>query len=277
MYAKAAKRFPRKVDIYLDLAESVECANPPQHMFVHQALAFCMRRVVGKRYLGADVRDLADAFASRLREIKLEGPKPKRLPPRSIAMPTRRTYHVAMKTTDLLVSKLMESRKRQEPQHETAVQVVEGVLAWLSACRRKARREGLVHATAEDDDDEDEDEDDDDDDDEDEVDSDSDIRFSDEDSEEENESESDEGRSSAEESGSDEDEDDQDSLPMDRFSLEPATRVRYGICQLHCGEKGKAARAFAFLADGDAEGPFGTMMLDIAKVRPLDLFPHARA
>lgn len=277
-YAKAAKRFPRKYNIYLDLAESVECMNPQQHLFVHQALASCLRRVMGKRYLEPDVRDLANGFASRLREIKLESPKPKRLPPPPTGVPSRRMYDVATKATDLLVSKLMESHKRQEPQYEIAVQVVEGLMAWLAACRRKTAREGATSRRdaepagtgrdkqegKEEDVDGSEDE---------EADSDSDLQDSNDDESEVDGSDSDDPGSSNEESQDDEGEEDEETWnPVDSFTVDPVILVRYGLCQLRCGSKEKAAEAFSFLHNEEAEGPYGDMMLEIAKVTVMSFF-----
>lgn len=274
-YAKAAKRFPRKLDIYLELAESVESVHlsPPQHMMVFQALAFCLRRAMGKRFLRMDVRDLSNAFAKRLREYKLDGPKPKRLPPRPRGLPSQAVYDAATKATDLLVTRLMESRKRQEPQYEVAVQVVEGFVSWLNVCRQKAARiaecadpgggggpeyDEEVEESGEDG-----------------LDNDSDLRESDADSaDEEERSESDDGGSGSEsedgkhQSGYDDHYGD-DALdePMSRFVVERSTLLRYGICQLYCGQKGKARQAFGFLSNEDADGEYGDMMLEIARVR----------
>lgn len=254
VYAKAAKRFPRRLDIYLDLAEGVECVSPQQHICVHQALASCLRRAMGKKYLGPDVRDLADGFSIRLRELKLEGPKPKRVPPRTRGLPSKRTCEVAMKATDLLVSKLMESRKRQEPQYEAAVQVVEGLVSWLDSCRSMV--DGGGSATGEEEEEAEE------------LDSDSDLRDSnDEGSDDgEDESESDGGGSSGDENQHRHDQEEEDNDPMDVFTVDTTTWLRYGICQLYCGEKRKASRIFAVLDNENPEGPHGDMMLEIAKV-----------
>lgn len=260
VYAKAAKRFPRRLDIYLDLAEGVECISPQQHIFVHQALAFCLRRAIGKKHMGPDVRELADGFASRLHEIKLERPKPKRLPPRTPGLPSKRVGEVAMTATDLLVTKLMESRKRQEPQHEVAVQVVEGLVSWLGSCRTLA---GNVDAEYDSEEGEELD-------DEQDLDSDSDLRDSNDEGsdEEEDDTEIDGEDSSAEEDPVLNGNEEEDGEPMDRFTLDPTTLLRYGICQLYCGEKDKASKAFKFLDNEEPEGPHGDMMLEIAKVRP---------
>lgn len=262
-YAKAAKRFPRNLGIYLELAESVEnvVLSPPQHIMVYQALASCLRRAMGKRFLGPDVKDLADAFAARLREYKLEGPKPKHLPPRRRGLPSRSVYEAATKATDLLVAKLMESRKRQEPQYEVAVQVVEGLVAWLDVCRRMAarieaaggRKDGYGNKNKENSQEE--------------LDSDSDLRDSDEESADEERSESD-GADPSDDDGDDDDHDNSgEDEPMCRFVVERTTLVRYGICQLYCGEKRKASQAFAFVCNENADGEYGDMMLEIAKVR----------
>ena len=270
VYAKAAKRFPREYDIYLDLAEGVECVSPQQNVFVHQALASCLRRVVGKRYLAPDVRDLADGFAARLREIRLEHPRPRRPPPRPPGrLPTRREGEVALTAAGLLVEKLMESRKRQEPQYEVAVQVVEGLGSWLDRCRSVAgRRGGGGYESGEGSDEEPKNAG--------YLDSDSDVRGgdsnddgSDEEEEEEEGEEADydgDGGSSAEEEldrarsdGGDE--------PMDSFELDPGIVSRYGICQLYCGDKEKADKALCFLNEEDPAGPHGDMMMEVAKVR----------
>lgn len=253
MYAKAAKRFPRRLDIYLDLAEGVECISPQQHIFVHQALASCLRRAIGKKHLGPDVRDLADGFSSRLSEIKLERPKPKRLPARTSGLPSRRVAEVAMTAADLLVTKLMETRKRQEPQYEVAVQVVEGLVGWLDHCRTVADCES---GGEEADDDE-------------ELDSDSDLRDSNDEGsdDEEDDTELDREGSSAEEDLERDDMEADDDEPMDQFTLDPTTLLRYGICQLYCGDDKKASKAFAFLDNEEPEGPHGDMMMEIAKVR----------
>lgn len=212
---------------------------------------------MGKRYLEPDVRDLSHAFASRLREIKLEGPKPKRLPPRPMGLPSRRIYQVASKCTDLLVSKLMESHKRQEPQYEIALQVVEGLVAWLDACQRMATPDG--------DDAEDLDE---------EVDSDSDLRDSNDEDSDEEISDSDEDDGSADEDPQDDEgDDDEDSGPMDSFAVASSILMRYGICQLYCGAKEEAAEAFSFLDNEDPEDSQAEMMLEIAKVRYFTKFP----
>lgn len=271
-YAKAAKRFPRKLGIYLELAESVESVvlSPPQHIMVYQALASCLRRAMGKRFLGPDVRDLADAFAARLREYKLDGSKPKRLPPRRRGLPSRSVYEAATKATDLLVAKLMESRKRQEPQYEVAVQVVEGLVAWLDVCRRMAARiaaTGGGEGEYADEEDEENGEE--------ELDSDSDLRDSDEESAEEEASESDGADRSDDDGGYDDNDDSEDDEPMCRFVVERTTLVRYGICQLYCGEKGKASQAFAFLCNENADGEYGDRMLEIAKVRVTPLVPQS--
>lgn len=262
VYAKAAKRFPRKLDIYLDLAECVEGVSPQQNIFVHQALASCLRRVVGKRYLGPDVRDLADGFSARLREIKLEHPKPKRLPARRPGLPSKREGEVAMTATALLVGKLMESRKRQEPQYEVAVQVVEGLGSWLNSCHKMACRDDLAYESGEGGG-EDELEDDE------ELDSDSDMRDSNDDG---TDDEEDEGSNFDREGGSEDeldgnDNDEEEDEPMDNFELDPEIVVRYGICQLYCGEKEKADNALLFLKDEEVDGPHDNMMLEVAKVR----------
>lgn len=261
VYAKAAKRFPRKLDIYLDLAESVESMSPQQNVFVHQALASCLRRVVGKKFLGPEVRDLADGFAARLREIKLEHPKPKRLPPRTPGLPSKREAEVAMTATALLVGKLMESRKRQEPQYEVAMQAVEGLRSWLDSCLTMARRDDLQYDSGEEGLEDEED-----------LDSDSDLRESndegtDEEEEEEEDGEGDDGSAAEEdELDSDGNERDEDE-PMDRFELDPEIVLRYGICQLYCGDKEKADVSLRLLKDEEPEGPLGDMMLEVAKVR----------
>lgn len=269
VYAKAAKRFPRRLDIYLDLAESVECISPQQHIFVHQALASCLRRTIGKRHLGPDVRDLADGFSTRLREMKLELPKPKRLPPRKPGLPSKREGEVAMIAADLLVRKLMESRKRQEPQYEVAVQVVEGLVSWLDQCRVMA---GRCHVEYESDEGEGEDLDY-----EEGVDSDSDLRDSNDEGSDEDEDEAEmdgEGSSAEGDVGRNDAEEGEDE-PMERFTLSPTTLLRYGMCQLYCGDKDKALKAFAVLDNEEPEGPYGDMMIEIARVRtdiPLPLF-----
>ncbi|CAB1121298.1 unnamed protein product [Ectocarpus sp. CCAP 1310/34] len=260
VYAKAAKRFPRKLDIYLDLAECVECVSPQQNIFVHQALASCLRRVVGKRYLGPDVRDLADGFSARLREIKLEHPKPKRLPARRPGLPSKREGEVAMTATALLVGKLMESRKRQEPQYEVAVQVVEGLGSWLNSCHQIACRDDLEYESGEGGEDELENDG--------ELDSDSDVRDSNDDG---TDDEEDEGSNLDREGGSEDEldgngNDEEEDEPMDNFELDPEIVLRYGICQLYCGEKEKADNALLFLKDEEADGPHGNMMLEVAKV-----------
>lgn len=263
VYAKATKRFPRRYDIYLDLAEGVECQTPPQHLFVHQALASCLRRTVGKKHLGPDVRELADGFAARLREMKLEKPKPKRLPPRPLGLPSKRVSEVAMAATDLLVAKLMESRKRQEPQYEVAVQAVEGLVSWLDACRTMASRADADYESEEESGSEEEED----------VDSDSDLRDSNDEGSENEEGET-EGSSAGEEAGQN-DAEEEDHRPMDRFTLAPSILLRYGICQLYCGEKAKASKAFAFLDHEEPDGPYGDMMLEIAKVRAVDGVGHS--
>lgn len=259
VYAKAAKRFPRRLDIYLDLAESVVCISPQQHVFVHQALASCLRRTIGKRHLGPDVRDLADGFSSRLREMKLEQPKPKRLPPRKRGLPSKREGEVAMIAADLLVRKLMEGRKRQEPQYEVAVQVVEGLVSWLDQCRVMA---GRCDAEYESGDGEEQDYEED-------IDSDSDLRDSNDEGSDEDEDEAEmdgEGSSAEEEAGGNNAEEGEDE-PMDQFTLSPTTLLRYGMCQLYCGDKNKAMKAFAVLDDEEPEGAYGDMMIEIARVR----------
>ena len=275
VYAKAAKRFPRKYDIYLDLAEAVECVSPQQNIFVHQALASCLRRVVGKRYLAPDVRDLADGFSAKLREIKLEHPKPKRLPARLPGLPTKREGEVAMTAADLLVRKLMESRKRQEPQYEVAVQVVEGLGSWLDSCRAMALSGGGGgggggggdhYESGEEEGDPKQDE---------YLDSDSDVRDnSNEDGTDEEDDDDDDGEPNLDLNGtSDEDEAGQDggadeeNEPMDRFELDPGIVVRYGICQLYLGDKEKADNALRFLKDEEPNGPQSDMMIEVAKVR----------
>lgn len=220
---------------------------------------------MGKRFLGPDVRDLADAFATRLHEIKLERSKPNRLPPRPSGLPSRRVYEAATKAADLLVTKLMENRKRQESQYELAVQVVEGLVSWLDYCRGVAAHNvagGGRGGGYEDDDREEVDGQ--------EVDSDSDLRGSNnEESEGEQESESDGRASSVEEDDIQDEEsgdDDEQDEPMDCFVVEHTLLLRYGLCQLYCGEKANASRAFAFLRNEDADGEYGDMMLEIAKV-----------
>eukprot|EP00752_Nemacystus_decipiens_P001786 g1726.t1 len=275
VYAKAAKRFPRNYDIYLDLAEAVECVSPQQNIFVHQALASCLRRVVGKRYLAPDVRDLADGFSAKLREIKLEHPKPKRLPPRKPGLPSKRESEVAMNAAELLVGKLMESRKRQEPQYEVAVQVVEGLGSWLDSCRAmtESGRGGGVggdgnlfepgEGEAEGEGDPKLD---------DYLDSDSDVRDdNNEDGTDEEDDDDDDEPEFDLEGSSDEDERGQDAAvegnePMDRFELDPGIVVRYGICQLYLGDKEKADNALRFLKDEEPNGPHSDMMIEVAKV-----------
>lgn len=232
-------------------------------MFVQQALASCLRRAIGKKHLGPDVRDLADGFATRLRDMKLERPKPKRLPLRTRGLPSKRVGEVAMIATDLLVTKLMESRKRQEPQYEVGVQVVEGLVSWLDSCRSMADRFDAEYDSGEGEEADDEED----------LDSDSDLRDNnDEDSEDEDDdSELDGGSSSAEEDLEGNDAENEDGEPMDHFALDPTTLLRYGICQLYCGEKEKASKAFAFLDHEEPEGAHGDMMLEIAKVRPPSL------
>lgn len=272
MYAKAAKRFPRKYDIYLDLAEAVECVSPQQNIFVHQALASCLRRVLGKRYLSPDVRDLADGFSAKLREIKLEHPKPKRLPPRRPGLPTKREGEVAMTAAALLVGKLMESRKRQEPQYEVAVQVVEGLVSWLDSCRAMAlshRGDNYDSGEGEGESKHDEEH----------LDSDSDVR---DDSNEDGTDEEDEddggdggpgfdgeGGGSSDEEDFDQDGGDEGNEPMDRFELDPGIVVHYGICQLYLGDKEKADNALRFLKDEEPNGPQSGMMIEVAKVGAL--------
>lgn len=274
VYAKAAKRFPRKYDIYLDLAEAVECVSPQQNISVHQALASCLRRVMGKRYLAPDVRDLADGFVAKLREIKLEHPKPKRLPTRTPGLPTKHESEVAMTAADLLVGKLMESRKRQEPQYEVAVQVVESLGSWLDSCRAMALSgsgagAGDHYESREGEDDPKHDE---------YLDSDSDVR---DDSNEDGTDEEDDDDDADEpdfdlDGSSDEDELDQDGggeegkEPMDRFELDPGIVVRYGICQLYLDDKEKADNALRFLKDEEPNGPQSEMMIEVAKVRVSD-------
>eukprot|EP00903_Cladosiphon_okamuranus_P005376 g5369.t1 len=270
VYAKAAKRFPRKYDIYLDLAEAVECVSPQQNIFVHQALASCLRRVVGKRYLAQEVKDLADGFSAKLREIKLEHPKPKRLPARRPGLPTKREGEVAMTAADLLVGKLMESRKRQEPQYDVAVQVVEGLGSWLDSCRAMAlsdrgNGDDVDHyepGEGEDDPKHDK-----------YLDSDSDVRDDSNEDGTDEEDDDDGGEPDFELDGSsDEDELDQDgggdegNEPMDRFELDPGIVVRYGICQLYLGDKEKADNALRFLKDEAPNGPQSDMMIEVAKV-----------
>lgn len=199
----------------------------------------------------------------KLRDIKLEPPKPKRLPPRPTGLPSKRVGEVALMTADLLVMKLMESRKRQEPQYEVAIQVVEGVVSWLDSCRKIANRsdadyeydwgeEGLS-------------------DDKDRLDTDSDIDSDERDSDDGDGDDSElngEGESD-EEVGQEIYDEDGDGEPMDRFTLYPITLLRYGICQLYCGDEGKAAKAFAFLNHEEPDGPHGDMMLQVAKVRSI--------
>lgn len=273
VYAKAAKRFPREYDIYLDLAEGVECVSPQQNVFVHQALASCLRRVVGKRYLAPDVRDLADGFTARLREIKLEHPKPKRLPPRTPGLPTKREGEVATTAAALLVGKLMESRKRQEPQYEVAIQVVEGLGSWLDHCRAMAGR-GYESEDGNDEEPKDAEY----------LDSDSDVRGGDSNDDGTDEEEDDDEEAAAaaaadrddhddgiDSSADEEDLDRADNAgwnePMDNFQLDPGIVSHYGICQLYCGDKEKADKALCFLKDEDPSGPRGDMMIEVAKVR----------
>lgn len=279
VYAKAAKRFPRKYDIYLDLAEAVECVSPQQNIFVHQALASCLRRVVGKRYLAPDVRDLADGFSAKLREIKLEHPKPKRLPPRRPGLPSKREGEVAMTAAGLLVGKLMESRKRQEPQYEVAVQVVEGLGSWLDSCRAMARSgrggDDYESGEGEGEDDPKLDEN---------LDSDSDVRddSNNEDGTDEEEDENDEPDFDLDGSSEEDELNCQDGAaegdePMDLFELDPGIVVRYGICQLYLGDKEKADNALRFLKDEEPNGPHSDMMIEVAKVRashPLNWVEH---
>lgn len=267
VYAKAAKRFPRKYDIYLDLAEGVECVSPQQNIFVHQALASCLRRVVGKRYLAPDVRDLADGFSAKLREIKLEHPKPKRLPPRRPGLPSKSESSVAMAAALLLVEKLMESRKRQEPQYEVAVQVVEGLGSWLDSCRAMAQSrhgggdqyESSGEGQGKDEPKHDE-----------HLDSDSDVRDDNNEdaSDEEDDDEPDfEGGGSSDEDELDEEGGEEGDEPMDRFELDPKIVVLYGICQLYLGDKEKADNALRFLKDEEPNGIHSTMMIEVPKVR----------
>lgn len=281
VYAKATKRFPREYDIYLDLAEAVECVSPQQNIFVHQALASCLRRVVGKRYLAPDVRDLADGFSARLREIKLEHPKPKRLPPRTPGLPSKRESKVAMTAADLLVEKLMESRKRQEPQYEVAVQVVEGLRSWLDSCRAMSlsRRsdhyesgegEGEGEGGEGDGGGEDESKHNE------YLDSDSDVRDDSNEDGSDEEDDDDEAGFDGDCDGSSDDEElgpdggDEGNEPMDRFELDRKIVVRYGICQLYLGDKEKADNALRSLKDEKPDGPDGGMMIDVAKVRAYD-------
>lgn len=268
VYAKAAKRFPRKFDIYLDLAEAVECVSPQQNVFVQQALASCLRRVVGKRYLAPDVRDLADGFSARLREIKLENPKPKRLPARTSGLPCKRESEVATTATALLVGKLMESRKRQEPQYEVAVQVVEGLGSWLDSCRMMARRDDRLYESGEGEDEPGDDDE--------YLDSDSDIRDSNDDASDEEDDEADfdgDGSSTEDEADGDGNEEEGDE-PMDHFELDPGIVLQYGICQLFCGNKGKADNALSFLKGEEPSGPHGDMMMEVAKVRTTTFVDH---
>ena len=270
VYAKAAKRFPRNYDIYLDLAEAVECVSPQQNIFVHQALASCLRRVVGKRYLAPDVRDLADGFSAKLREIKLEHPKPKRLPSRKPGLPSKREGEVALNAAELLVGKLMESRKRQEPQYEVAVQVVEGLGSWLDSCRAMAES-GRGGGGGSGDDHYDSGEGEDDPKLDEYLDSDSDVRDdSNEDGTDEEDDDDDEPDFDLD-GTSDEDERDQNGAdegnePMDRFELDPRIVVRYGICQLYLNDKEKADNALRFLKDEEPNGPHSDMMIEVAKV-----------
>lgn len=264
VYAKAAKRFPRKFDIYLDLAEAVECVSPQQNVFVQQALASCLRRVVGKRYLASDVRDLADGFSARLREIKLENHKPKRLPARKPGLPCKREAEVAMTATALLVGKLMESRKRQEPQYEVALQVVEGLGSWLDYCRTMARRDDGLYESGEGAEEPGGDGE--------YLDSDSDIRDSDDDGSDEEDGEADfDGDGSSTEDELDGDGSGEGDEPMDHFELDPGIVLKYGICQVYCGDKEKADNAFSFLNGEDPSGSHGDMMMEVAKVRSAPL------
>lgn len=260
VYAKAAKRFPRKFDIYLDLAEAVECVSPQQNVFVQQALASCLRRVVGKRYLAPEVRDLADGFSARLREIKLENHKPKRLPARTPGLPCKREAEVAMTATALLVGKLMESRKRQEPQYEVALQVVEGLGSWLDSCRTKAGRDNCLYESGEREEEPGSEE---------YLDSDSDIRDSDDDGSDEEDGEADfdgDDSSTEDELDGDGNEGEGDE-PMDHFALDPGIVMQYGICQVYCGDKEKADSALSFLKGEEPSGSHGDMMMEVAKVR----------
>ncbi|CAM9835014.1 unnamed protein product, partial [Ectocarpus sp. 8 AP-2014] len=101
-----------------------------------------------------------------------------------------------------------------------------------------------------------------------ELDSDSDVRDSNDDA---TDDEEDEG-SSLDRDGGSEDEldgngnDGEEDEPMDTFELDPEIVLRYGICQLYCGEKEKADNALLFLKDEEADGPHGHMMLEVAKV-----------
>lgn len=243
--------------------------SPQQNIFVHQALASCLRRVVGKRYLAPDVRDLADGFSAKLREIKLEHPKPKRLPARRPGLPSKREGGVAMNAAELLVGKLMESRKRQEPQYEVAVQVVEGLGSWLDSCRAMAGSGrggggGDHYDSGEDEGDPKLDE---------YLDSDSDVRDdSNEDGTDEEDDDDDDELEFDLNGSSDEDERDKDGAdeenePMDRFELDPGIVVRYGICQLYLGDKEKADNALRFLKGEEPNGPHSDMMIEVAKVR----------
>lgn len=265
VYAKAAKRFPRNYDIYLDLAEAVECVSPQQNISVHQALASCLRRVVGKRYLAPDVRDLADGFSAKLREIKLEHPKPKRLPPRTPGLPSKREGEVAMTAAALLVGKLMESRKRQEPQYDVAVQVVEGLGSWLDSCRAMALSHPSEDYESGEGDEEGDPKDDQ------HLDSDSDVRDDSNEDGTDDEDEADEpefdGDCSSDGEEMDADGGDKGDEPMDNFELDPGVVVRYGICQLYLGDKEKADNALRFLKDEEPDGPHSGMMIEVAKVR----------
>ena len=202
--------------------------------------------------------------------MKLEQPKPKRLPPRRHGLPSKREGEVAMIAADLLVKKLMESRKRQEPQYEVAAQVVEGLVSWLDQCRVMADRcnssrvmsgrSDTEYGSGEGEDLNYEEE----------VDSDSDLRDSNDEGsdEDEDEAEMDGGGSNAEEEVEGNDAEDGEDEPMDRFTLSPTTLLRYGMCQLYLGDKQKASKAFAVLDNEEPEGPFGDMMMEIARVRP---------
>ena len=204
------------------------------------------------------MRDLADGFSSRLHEIKLEPPKPKRLPPRKHGLPSKREGEVAMIAADLLVRKLMESRKRQEPQYEVAVQVVEGLVSWLDQCRVMVGRCDAEYESGEGEQQDFED-----------IDSDSDLRDSNDEGsdEDEDEVEMDGGGSSAEEEVERNDVEEGEDEPMDRFTLSPTILLRYGMCQLYCGDKNKALKAFAVLDDEEPDGPYGDMMIEVARVR----------
>lgn len=158
-------------------------------------------------------------------------------------------------TADLLVMKLMESRKRQEPQYEVAIQVVEGVVSWLDSCRNIVNRSDADYEYESGEEELSDEKDG--------LDSESDIDSDDregDDIELNGEGESDE------EVGQESYDEDEDGEPMDRFTLYPITLLRYGICQLYCGDEGKAAKAFAFLNHEEPDGPHGDMMLQVAKV-----------